>query len=81
MEVFEDGERLGWCVQVQPTTVTDEESKNTLAALDVYMLTQEGTAFKVTKRYQPYFYIVAKEYAEREVPPRLLRMFLTTCSP
>eukprot|EP00667_Euglena_gracilis_P000101 EG_transcript_101 len=77
VEEFEDGERLGWCVHIQPTTVTDPETKNLLAAVDVYLLSQEGTPFRATKRYQPYFYVICKEHSEREVSVGLKGAFNT----
>eukprot|EP00906_Rhabdomonas_costata_P026496 RCo037721 len=67
MEDFDNGERLGWILQIKPTTVTEAETKNLLAAIDVYCLAQDGSSFKITKKYQPYFYVATKEGFERDV--------------
>lgn len=65
---FESGKRQeGWLVSVQPTAVEDERNPHGRAALDCYFLEENGTHFKATVEYEPYFLIGIKRGHESEV--------------
>jgi len=54
---FEEGPpRLGWLLDMNATTVPDEEGRER-SGLDLYFLQQDGDTFKVTAFYEPYFYL------------------------
>ena len=45
------------CVQ---TTVEDKESGNTVAAVNCYFMSQDGSMFKAQVHFSPYFYLQIK---------------------
>lgn len=49
------------------TTVEDKESGNTVAAVNCYFMSQDGSMFKAQVHFSPYFYLQVKV-----CPPRLL---------
>ncbi|TFJ85676.1 hypothetical protein NSK_003184 [Nannochloropsis salina CCMP1776] len=54
---FEEGSpRLGWLLDMNASTVPDEEGRER-SGMDLYFLQQDGDTFKVTTFYEPYFYI------------------------
>ncbi|KAL7059051.1 hypothetical protein AAHC03_013201 [Spirometra sp. Aus1] len=50
------GERLGWLINTHPTDILDE-SKNLVSAVDFYFLQSDGSRFKVSRAFLPYFYV------------------------
>lgn len=65
---FEAGKkREGWLVNVQPTSIEDDRIPNGKAALDCYFLEEDGSYFKATVEYEPYFLIATKKGFESEV--------------
>lgn len=65
---YESGKRReGWVVNVQPTSIEDERIPHGRAALDCYFIEQDGSTFKATIEYQPYFLIAVKKGHESEV--------------
>lgn len=66
---YESGRRKeGWLVNVQPTTVGLEESGDGgRSALDCYFIEEDGSTFKATIEYEPYFLIAVRKGHESEV--------------
>jgi DNA polymerase epsilon subunit 1 len=52
--------RLGWLFNVQPTSVIDKKLKSTRSAVDFYFICEDGSGFKCTKCYDPYFFVQTK---------------------
>ncbi|KAK1251611.1 hypothetical protein MKX07_007090 [Trichoderma sp. CBMAI-0711] len=65
---YESGKKKeGWLVNVQPTSVEDERIPGGRAALDCYFIELDGSTFKATVEYDPYFIIAVKKGRESEV--------------
>ncbi|KAL7797281.1 DUF1744 domain-containing protein [Trichoderma ceciliae] len=65
---YESGKKKeGWLVNVQPTSVEDERIPGGRAALDCYFIELDGSTFKATVDYDPYFIIAVKKGRESEV--------------
>ncbi|PNP44522.1 DNA polymerase epsilon catalytic subunit A [Trichoderma gamsii] len=65
---YESGKRKeGWLVNVQPTSIEDERIPGGRAALDCYFIELDGSTFKATVEYDPYFIIAVKKGRESEV--------------
>lgn len=72
---FEAGKRKeGWLVNVQPTSIEDERAPHGRAALDCYFLEEDGSYFKATIEYEPYFLIAVKKGFESEVEEWIKRV-------
>eukprot|EP00002_Diphylleia_rotans_P041170 TRINITY_DN9949_c0_g1_i1.p1 TRINITY_DN9949_c0_g1~~TRINITY_DN9949_c0_g1_i1.p1 ORF type:complete len:2242 (+),score=458.11 TRINITY_DN9949_c0_g1_i1:64-6789(+) len=70
-----EGSRLGWLMNMQPTSITDPETNHSLSAVDCYLIQQDGLTFKATVVYSPYFYVSTKFGHEEDVIAILLRKF------
>lgn len=46
-----------------------------MAAIDLYFIEEDGSTFKATLKYEPYFYIAVKQDTEREVENMLKRQY------
>lgn len=57
----------GWLVNVQPTGVEDDRNPGGRAALDCYFIEEDGSTFKATVEFDPYFHIAVKKGHESEV--------------
>ncbi|XP_041470272.1 DNA polymerase epsilon catalytic subunit A-like isoform X2 [Lytechinus variegatus] len=68
----EPAERVGWLINMHPADILDE-SKKLISAVDYYFLQDDGSRFKVSLPFKPYFYIVTKKECEREVSAYLTR--------
>lgn len=65
---FESGKKKeGWLVNVQPTSMEDERIPHGRSALDCYFLEEDGSYFKATVEYEPYFLLAVKKGHESEV--------------
>ncbi|EGX96367.1 DNA polymerase epsilon [Cordyceps militaris CM01] len=65
---YESGKRKeGWLVNVQPTAIEDDKAPAGRAALDCYFIELDGSTFKATIEYEPYFLIAVKRGYESEV--------------
>ena len=67
---YESGRRReGWLVNVQPTSIPDTRvpGGGGRAALDCYFIEDDGTTFKATVEYEPYFVIACRRGYESEV--------------
>lgn len=75
-EAFTEGEdRLGWLMNMNATTITDESSGRDLAALACYFMCQDGSTFKADVPFTPYFYLVTRAGREAEVENFLRRKY------
>ncbi|TPP56453.1 DNA polymerase epsilon catalytic subunit [Fasciola gigantica] len=70
------GERIGWLLNMHPTDVLDE-SKRLVSAVDFYFIREDGSRFKVTRPYLPYFFLSIRggTAAERDATTYLLRRY------
>ncbi|KAL1836329.1 hypothetical protein VTJ49DRAFT_5300 [Mycothermus thermophilus] len=61
--------REGWLVNVQPTSIDDPRvpGGGGRAALDCYFIEEDGSTFKATVEYDPYFLIACRSGHEGEV--------------
>ncbi|XP_071480194.1 DNA polymerase epsilon catalytic subunit A-like [Diadema antillarum] len=75
----EPAERVGWLINMHPADILDE-SKKLISAVDYYFLQDDGSRFKVSLPFKPYFYIVTKKDCEREVSAYLNRKYAGTVS-
>eukprot|EP00057_Strongylocentrotus_purpuratus_P019506 XP_011673980.1 PREDICTED: DNA polymerase epsilon catalytic subunit A-like [Strongylocentrotus purpuratus] len=73
----EPAERVGWLINMHPADILDE-SKKLISAVDYYFLQDDGSRFKVSLPFRPYFYIVTKKECEREVSAYLTRKHFGT---
>lgn len=63
--------KVGWLINIHPTLIPSPQVANGLAACDFYFLDEEGGSFKTTVQYDPYFFLVCRNYAELEVEDAL----------
>ncbi|ORZ35386.1 hypothetical protein BCR44DRAFT_53396 [Catenaria anguillulae PL171] len=68
----------GWMVNMQATTVRDEEWPSGRSAVDYYFIADDGSTFKSTVVYSPYFYLMCKPSTEADVEEYLKRMYEST---
>lgn len=72
---FESGRKKeGWLVNVQPTAIEDERIPSGRSALDCYFIELDGSTFKATVEYEPYFLIAVKRGHESEVEEWIKRV-------
>ncbi|EGU78005.1 hypothetical protein FOXB_11482 [Fusarium oxysporum f. sp. conglutinans Fo5176] len=65
---YESGKkREGWLVNIQPTSIEDERIPGGRAAVDCYFIEEDGSTFKATVEFDPYFLIAVKKGRESEV--------------
>ena len=74
LQVDSGAARIGYIMNMLPTTITTDDGVE-LAALDLYMLQQDGGTFKATITHSPYFYIVTKPRFIKDVAHFLERRF------
>lgn len=78
---FEAGKkRVGWLVNIKPTTIEDENVPGGKAGVDFYFIGGEengegAETFKATVLYEPYFLIAIKKGKEQEVEEWCRRAF------
>tara|TARA_B110000208_G_C11798052_1_gene440554 strand:+ start:251 stop:6238 length:5988 start_codon:yes stop_codon:yes gene_type:complete len=66
--------KLGWLLNMRTTSIVDLDGSER-SALDLYLLQQDGSTFKATLRYSPYFYLDIKKEHVKEVTALLERKF------
>jgi DNA polymerase epsilon subunit 1 len=72
---YESGKKkVGWLVNLKPTTLEDEKLPGGRAALDMYFLEDDGGSFKATIEYEPYFLVAVKRGYEAEAEEWLKRV-------
>lgn len=55
-----------------------DEDKRLVAAMDYYFIEMDGTRFKISLMFQPYFLIMARKECEQEVIQYLSKKFVGT---
>ncbi|GAB6019923.1 hypothetical protein CHUAL_001454 [Chamberlinius hualienensis] len=73
----DSSERIGWLFNIHPTEILDEE-KRLVSAVDFYFVQEDGSRFKVSMPYKPYFYIATKKGCENEVATYLTKKYAGT---
>ncbi|CAN7982572.1 unnamed protein product [Ixodes hexagonus] len=73
----EGTERIGWLINIHPTEILNED-KRLISAVDYYFIEEDGSRFKASLPYEPYFYVAAKPGAEQEVISFLTRKYQGT---
>lgn len=67
--------RAGWLVNMHSTTVEDEKIPGGKAGVDYYFLEDDGSSFKATVEYEPYFLVATRRGKEADVEEWCRRMF------
>ncbi|KAK8403806.1 hypothetical protein O3P69_000115 [Scylla paramamosain] len=67
-------EMVGWLLNMHPTEILNEE-KRLISAVDYYFIKEDGSRFKVSLPYQPYFYVMTKKEVTQEVATFLSKKF------
>ncbi|XP_026333322.1 DNA polymerase epsilon catalytic subunit A [Hyposmocoma kahamanoa] len=70
-------ERTGYLINMHTAEILDED-KRLVAAMDYYFIEMDGTRFKVSLSFQPYFLILARKECEQEVIQYLSKKFAGT---
>ncbi|KAL1441576.1 hypothetical protein MTO96_008540 [Rhipicephalus appendiculatus] len=73
----EGTERIGWLINIHPTEILNED-KRLISAVDYYFIEEDGSRFKVSLPFEPYFYIATKPGSEQEVISFLTRKYQGT---
>ncbi|KAI9680844.1 MAG: DNA polymerase epsilon catalytic subunit [Caeruleum heppii] len=73
---YDSGKRkTGWLCNMHSTTIEDESTPGGRAAVDFYFLEDDGSTFKATLGYEPYFLVAVKRGKEAEVEEWARRKF------
>ncbi|CAI5468278.1 unnamed protein product [Closterium sp. Yama58-4] len=73
---FTEGDpRLGWLLNMSSASVEEPETSTMCSCVNLYFMCQNGSTFKAQVKYEPYFYIAAKERREMEVDAYLRRKY------
>ena len=67
--------KVGWLINMQSTTIEDEKVPGGRAGVDYYFLEEDGSTFKATVGYDPYFLIAVRKGKEPEVEEWCRRKF------
>lgn len=59
--------KTGWLCNMHSTSIEDEKNPNGRAGVDYYFLEDDGSTFKATLEYDPYFLIAVRKGYEVEV--------------
>ncbi|CAH0594349.1 unnamed protein product [Chrysodeixis includens] len=70
-------ERTGYLINMHTAEVLDED-KRLVAAMDYYFIEMDGSRFKVSLIFQPYFLILARKECEQEVIQFISKRFAGT---
>ncbi|KAI9860198.1 MAG: DNA polymerase epsilon catalytic subunit [Trichoglossum hirsutum] len=73
---YESGKKkVGWLCNMHSTRIEDENVPGGRAGVDFYFLEDDGSSFKATIGYDPYFVLACKMNSEPEVEEWLRRKF------
>ncbi|XP_072929758.1 DNA polymerase epsilon catalytic subunit 1 isoform X2 [Epargyreus clarus] len=75
--VRDSKERTGYLINMHTAEILDED-KRLVAAMDYYFIEMDGSRFKVSLMFQPYFLIMARKECEQEVIQYLSKKFAGT---
>ncbi|KAI9179806.1 DNA polymerase epsilon catalytic subunit [Blastocladiella emersonii ATCC 22665] len=67
--------KSGWMVNMHPTLVRDDEWPSGRSAVDYYFIEDDGSTFKSTVIYSPYFLLMCKPGTEADVEEFLKRKY------
>ncbi|XP_015586460.1 DNA polymerase epsilon catalytic subunit A [Cephus cinctus] len=67
-------ERTGYLINMHSTEII-EDDRQLVSGVDYYFLEEDGTRFKVSVPYQPYFYILCRKNTFEEVSTFLFKKF------
>ncbi|GBP24391.1 DNA polymerase epsilon catalytic subunit A [Eumeta japonica] len=67
-------ERTGYLINMHTAEILDED-KRLVAAMDYYFIEMDGSRFKISLTFQPYFFILARDECEQEVIQYLSKKF------
>ncbi|CAH4036854.1 unnamed protein product [Pieris brassicae] len=70
-------ERTGYLINMHTAEILDED-KRLVAAVDYYFIEMDGSRFKISLMFQPYFLIMARKECEQEVIQYLSKKFAGT---
>jgi DNA polymerase epsilon subunit 1 len=71
---YESGKKkVGWLVNLHSTSIEDEKILDGRAGLDCYFIEEDGSTFKATLEYDPYFLVAVKRGHEAEAEEWLKR--------
>ncbi|KAB7504214.1 DNA polymerase epsilon catalytic subunit A [Armadillidium nasatum] len=62
----ESEEKIGWLLNMHPTEILDED-KRLRSAVDYYFIQEDGSRFKVSLPYHPYFYVICRKEVRQDV--------------
>ncbi|KAL9391175.1 hypothetical protein Peur_015095 [Populus x canadensis] len=75
-DLFTEGDkRLGWLLTFSSSSLDDEETGRVYSCVDLYFVSQDGSAFKSKYKFRPYFYAATKEKMEMDVEGYLRRRY------
>lgn len=73
---YESGKkRTGWLCNMHSTTINDEKIPGGKAGVDYYFIEDDGSTFKATVGYDPYFLIAVRKGKEPEIEEWCRRSF------
>lgn len=67
--------RIGWLCNMKSTTVEDDKIMGGRAGVDFYFIEDDGSTFKATVEYDPYFLVAVKRGREQVVEEWVKRGF------
>lgn len=67
-------EHTGYLINMHSTEIVDED-KRLVAAVDYYFIKDDGSRFRITQPFQPYFYLLAKKEYIQEVVAYISKKF------
>lgn len=67
--------KVGWLINMHSTTIEDEGIPGGRAGVDYYFLEEDGSSFKATVEYDPYFLIAVRKGKEAEAEEWCRRKF------
>ncbi|KAF2353056.1 DNA-directed DNA polymerase family B exonuclease domain [Trinorchestia longiramus] len=70
----EHSERVGWLLNMHSTEILDDD-KRLLSAVDFYFLEEDGSRFKVSMPYRPYFYVITHDEVLQDITTFLSKKF------
>ncbi|CAH1796227.1 unnamed protein product [Owenia fusiformis] len=70
----ETNEKVGWLINMHPSDIMDDE-KRLVSCVDYFFIQDDGSRFKASLPFMPYFYVKVKKGTEREVASFLNKKF------
>ncbi|KAK3853994.1 hypothetical protein Pcinc_039493 [Petrolisthes cinctipes] len=67
-------EMVGWLLNMHPTEILDED-RRLVSAVDYYFIQEDGSRFKVSLPYRPYFFVMTKKEVQQDVTTFLSKRF------